>query len=212
MTSHINLTFDDVLTSLLEEAVTPTHAELLVWTRRYPQFAEELAHYFAEWSVEIELADEDVARSREEHFENVGVSHALNLLHARRAGTSSVQKPASTIAILCRAAGLTFALLAEKAGLDEELVMKLDRGRIAVSGIPRRLATTLATLLEVRIEDIWRALSLPPRATSRGALQKSRGPAQILTETFEQAINASTLPSDKRAAWLLSVHEGTGPP
>lgn len=208
-----NLTFDDVMTFILEENVTPSHEHLLQWIRRYPQFSEELADYFAEWAVHEEMDGEKVAEARSERFTNIGVSHALNLLHLRKAKAVPVARAqASTIAQLCKAAGLSLGSLAQRTRLDEELVMKLDFCRIVLGGIPRRLVEMLAATLDVSIAEVWNVLSGPPRATSKGALQKSRQRAQVKTESFEDAIRASDLPLEQKNEWLRSIDEGTGPP
>lgn len=213
MITDPNLTFDDIVIFLLEENVVPTHEHLVQWIRRYPQFSEELADYFAEWAVQEEMGDDDVAESRSERFTNVGVSHALNILHARKAKvTPAPETKAMTLAQLCKAAGLSFASLGQRIGLDEELVMKLELCRIVLSGIPRRLVRRLAETLGVSIAEIWHVLSAPPRVTSKGGLQKSRHRAQIKTESFEDAIRASSLSLETRNEWLRSIDEGTGPP
>lgn len=216
MTTDPNLTFDDVVISLLEENVAPTHEHLVHWIRRYPQFSEELADYFAEWAVQEELAgEEEVVEARSERFTNVGVSHALNLLHARKPKAALVRAPetkAMTLAQLCKGAGLSLASLAQRVRLDEETVMKLDLCRIVLGGIPRHLAEFLATTLGVSTAEIWHVLSAPPRATSKGALQKSTRRAQIKTESFEDAIRSSSLPLEVKNEWLRSIEEGTGPP
>ncbi|AUW47161.1 hypothetical protein [Rhizobium leguminosarum] len=213
MTTDQNVTFDDVLTFLLEEDVTPSHENLLQWIQRYPQFSDDLTNYFAEWAVQAETGDEEIVQSRSERFVNIGVSHALNLLHARKANAvPSARAQARTLAQFSRAVGLTFASLAAKVRLDEEIVTKLDLCRIPVASIPTVLATMLSELLKVGVEEVWRALSLPPRATSPRALQKSRGPAQVRTESFKDAITASAMPPEQKEEWLRSIEKGTGPP
>nr|WP_314092330.1 hypothetical protein [uncultured Shinella sp.] len=215
MTTDPNLTFDDVVLFLLEENVAPTHEHLVHWIRRYPQFSEELADYFAEWAVQEELAGEEVVEARLERFTNAGVSHALNLLHARKQKAALLRAPetkAMTLAQLCKGAGLSLASLAQRVRLDEETVMKLDLCRIVLGGIPRRLAELLATTLVVPTAEIWHVLSASPRATSKGALQKSKRRAHIKTESFEDAIRSSSLPLEVKNEWLRLIDEGTGPP
>lgn len=215
MKSDTNLTFDDVVTFLLEEDVTSTHDNLVVWTQRYPQFADELADYFAEWAVQEEADDDGISDARSEHFTNVGVSHALNLLHTRKQEVPLVRAPetkAMSLAQLCKRAGRTLASLGQHVRLDEETVMKLDLCRIVLDTIPRVLIDRVATALGTLPSEIWSVLSAPPRATSKGALQKSRHRPQIKTESFEEAIRSSTLPPEQKAEWLRSLDEGVGPP
>ncbi|MBX5133309.1 hypothetical protein HJB80_11660 [Rhizobium lentis] len=210
------MTFDDIVTFLLEEKVTPTHQQLVQWIDRYPQFAEELSDYFAEWAVREEMGDDDeVAEPRSERFANIGVSHALNLLHVRKPKAALVhaaESKATTLAQLCKGAGLSLTSLADRVRLDEEILMKLDLSRIVAGSIPRRVANMLAMTLGASTAEIWHILSASPRPTSKGALQKSRQRAQVRTESFEDAIRSSSLPSELRNEWLRSIDEGTGPP
>lgn len=213
MTTDQNVTFEDVLTFLLEEEVTPIHANLMIWIARYPSFADELTDYFAEWAVQSEMDGVETEQFRSEHFANIGVSRALNVLHARqiKVASSTVQQP-RTLAQLSRAVNMTFAALAEKVGVDEEIITKLDLCRIPAKEIPRRLVDSLAQFLSATIDEIWNSLSFAPRPTSARALQKSRKPAVIKTETFEEAIEASSMPRAQKDAWLRSINQGTGPP
>lgn len=215
MMTDPTMTFDDIVTFLLEEKVTPTHQQLVQWIDRYPQFADELSDYFAEWAVREEMCDDEVVESRSERFANIGVSHALNLLHARK--PKAVLVPAAegkttTLAQLCKGAGLSLASLADRVRLDEEILMKLDLSRIVVGSIPRRVVSMLATTLGTSAAEIWHILAASPRPTSKGALQKSQRRAQVKTESFEDAIRSSSLPLELRNEWLRSIDEGTGPP
>ncbi|OCJ08641.1 hypothetical protein A6U86_27390 [Rhizobium sp. AC27/96] len=213
MTTNQNVTFDDVLTFLLEEEVTPTHANLMHWIARYPSFANELTDYFAEWAVQSEMGDAETEQSRVERFANIGVSRALNLLHARQVKSASMTvKQPRTLAQLSGAVNMTFAALADVVGIDEEIITKLDLCRIPAKEIPRNLAESLAHFLNATIHEIWTSLSFAPRPTSARALQKSRKPAVIKTETFKEAIEASSMSPAQKDAWLRSINQGTGPP
>lgn len=211
--------FDDVLVAMLDEDVEPTHDQLLVWIDRFPHLAEDLADYFAAWAVQLE-AEESTARINAEHFANIGVSHALNLLHTRqaRARSAAASSAASVhasrrLSAIASSRGLDDRQLADRVGLDEPLIMKLDRGRISpISDIPRRLVERLSQALGEAATEIWAAIQMGPTAASQGAMLKSKGRAVIAVESFSQAIEASSLSPEKKAEWLAATAEATGPP
>src|SRR5258706_8966392 len=142
MTVSEKITFDDVLEAMLNEEVAPTHEALLEWTVRFPAFANDLSKYFAVWAVQSEEGDSFEIPAFE-HFANRGVSQALNLLHAQKAANSALG--VVRLSAMAKKRGLSDSDLATRVGVDEAIIMKLDRGRIApASGIPRLLIQRLA--------------------------------------------------------------------
>jgi hypothetical protein len=80
-------------------------------------------------------------------------------------------------------------------------VMKLDLRRIS-SPRPMELFRRLGNALDVPPAHVIAAATGPPISSSRGNLRKAKGPIQVLTGSFEQAIKGSTLPDDMKAYWL----------
>ena len=50
MTHHVErINLEDVLDAYVSEVQTPSHAALVEWIRRYPQFAQELTDFTVAW-------------------------------------------------------------------------------------------------------------------------------------------------------------------
>lgn len=206
-----NPTFDDVLALMTEEeAIVPNHEVLVRWIGRFPHFADELTDYFAALAFQLE-EEADVHQLDAEHFANLAVSEAMNLLHAR----DSVQEDEKPVRLtkLVERAGLTQEGVAARVGIDLETFIKLDRCRIQpINGIPRLLVERFALTLQTNIRQIWAAISLPMAASSRSGLLRSHRSPQVRSEAWEEAITGSSLPEAEKASWLRATREGTGPP
>ncbi|MBN9306914.1 MAG: hypothetical protein BGO82_05580 [Devosia sp. 67-54] len=211
MTRPEPTTFDDVLALMLEDGeIVPSYESLEIWSKRYPAFTDELADFFASLAFQAE-EDGDAPSLDVEHFANLAVSEALNRLHSLEATANSASP--LRLSQMAHNAGLSDADVASRVGIDDEMFMKLDRGRIVpVEGIPRLLARSFAAVLAVAIDEIWMALALPKMASSRPGLLKSRKKAQLATETFEEALSRSSLSDTDKATWRRAIAEGTGPP
>lgn len=207
-----HLTFDDVLDTLLEDRISPTHENLVIWTARFPEFSDELADFFANWAVQ-DAFDIVGAPENAEHLANNGVSYALNLLHAQSVGATNVaieiKSAPARLLQLAKKVGLSAVQLATKVGVDEHVVLKLDKGRIRpLSEIPRRLFVACADALQESTAAIQAALSMAPVVASAGGLRKAKDKAVIATETFDAAIRKSSLQEHEKQAWLLDQDRG----
>lgn len=204
-----NLTFDDILSIIHEEGeIVPSHEILMAWIGRYPEFGDELTDYFA--ALAFQLAEtSDVPQLDAEHFANLAVSEAMNLLHAR----DSARDTPVRLSKLVEQAGLSQESVASKIGIDMEIFIKLDRCRIQpINGIPRQLVESFALTVQTSIRQIWAAVSLPMVASSRSSLLRSHQRPQVLSETWEEAITVSSLPEPEKERWRRAAREGTGPP
>lgn len=72
---------EDVLDALMLEEPDPSYNALLRWSERYPEHRSALTSFFATWATQAELPQEPVGD--EERLANLGVSHALDILHRR---------------------------------------------------------------------------------------------------------------------------------
>ncbi len=202
--THIDRpTADDVILDLLVEGVVPTHENLVAAIAAYPQHRDALVDFFATLGVQSQLGPETVSDGcAKERFANIGVSRVMGLRHRR--SQQHVERRASPPARLSRLArqrGLDEASLAARVDLDEGLVMKLDLRRIRHPW-PMKLFERLGVELEVPPAHVIAAATGPPIASSRGNLRKARGEIQVDTESFEEAIRASSLSEDLKAYWL----------
>jgi hypothetical protein len=76
------ISLEDVLDAMMLEESEPSDAALVRWAKRYPQYSDELARYFATWSLQEILAKlPDPAAVNEESLIARGVSFAFDLVN-----------------------------------------------------------------------------------------------------------------------------------
>jgi hypothetical protein len=206
-------TADDVILDLLVDGVEPTHENLTVAIAAYPQHRDALVVFFANLAVQTALENEATLSGCDvEQFANIGVSRVLAGRHdapgqtsttgvCRKNGEYEAESPPPRLSQLIRASGLSEDQVAVRVGLDSGLMMKLDRRRI-VGRRPMEMFRRIADELRVPPAYVIASATGAPIASSRGNLRKAKGQIQIETETFDVAINASTLSDDLKTFWL----------
>ena len=190
--------FDELLDWIGTEETEPSYEALARWCARFPQHADALTQYFATWAIQEEeplILSLDVER-----LANRAVSHALNLLHEEHQHSKTAQT-LPTLSTAARARGMTDAQLAAQCGLDETMLVKLARRRIPLATIPQLCCARLQEALALPFEDIFERLRGPPLAASAGTRLKSQQKPVMRTETFSEALEASTLPEADKAVW-----------
>lgn len=204
-------TADDVILDLLIDGIEPTHENLVVAVAAYPQHRDALIAFFANLAVQTALKDEPAPSGcSAEQFANIGVSRVLARRHEapggvdHRSGEIEAESMPPRLSQLIRASGLTEDQVAVRVGLDTGLMMKLDRRRI-VGRRPKEMFRRIAGELGMPPAHVIASATGTPISSSRGNLRKAKGPIKIETETFEVAINASTLSDDLKAFWLRQL-------
>lgn len=214
-------TADDVILDLLIDGVEPTHENLVVAIAAYPQHRDALVAFFANLAVQTALKDEPAPSGCSvEQFANIGVSRVLARRHEApgqaltgvddRSGEIETKSMPPRLSQLIRASGLTEDQVAVRVGLDAGLMMKLDRRRI-VGRRPLEMFRRIAGEIRMPPAHVIASATGTPIPSSRGNLRKAKGPIKIETETFEVAINASTLSADLKAFWLQRLADADEP-
>jgi len=209
-------TADDVILDLLVDGVKPTHENLMVAVAAYPQHRKALMTFFANLAVQTALKDETASSERSlERFANIGVSRVLARRHdapiqassgVHRSEEQKAELSPARLSQLIRARELTEGEVAFRVGLDSGLMMKLDHRRIA-GRQPMEMFRRIADELRIPPAHVIASVTGAPIASSRGNLRKAKGQIKIETETFEAAINASTLSDDLKAFWLQRLRD-----
>ena len=214
-------TADDVILDLLIDGVEPTHENLVVAIAAYPQPRDALVAFFANLAVQTALKDEPAPSSCSvEQFANIGVSRVLVRRHEAPGQTSTdiddtsgeveIKSMPPRLSQLIRARGLTEDEVAVRVGLDAGLMMKLDRRRI-VGRRPLEMFRRIAGEIRLPPAHVIASATGAPIPSSRGNLRKAKRPIKIETETFDVAINASTLSDDLKAFWLRQLADSDEP-
>jgi hypothetical protein len=137
-----NMSLEDVLDALMLEEQEPSYAALVRWSKRYPQYRDELTRYFATWSLQRLRAEDpepDPVVVDEEKLVARTVDYALDL--ARRQGRLA---PAASIEPLSSfdQLMLTAVYLLRGAGYSVNISDKVSD----MSGKPASLGATFASL------------------------------------------------------------------
>ena len=214
-------TANDVILDLLVDGVEPTHENLMVAIAAHPQHRDALVTFFANLAVQTALNEEPTPSGcSAEQFANIGVSRVLAHRHDAprlastnvdyKSGELETKSMTPRLSQLIRASGLTEDQVAVRVGLDSGLMMKLDRRRI-VGRRPMEIFRRIADELRIRPAHVIASVTGAPITSSRGNLRKAKGEIKIETETFDVAINASTLSDDLKAFWLQRLADKDEP-
>jgi len=137
-----NMTLEDVLDALMLEEQEPSYAALVRWSKRYPQYRDELTRYFATWSLQrLRAADPepDPVVVDEEKLVARTVSYALDL--ARQQGRLAPAAPIEPLSSFDQLM-LTAVYLLRGAGYSVNISDKVS----GISGKPASLGATFASL------------------------------------------------------------------
>jgi len=90
------LSLEDVLDTLMLDEPKPSYDALLRWQRRYPQYREELADFFAAWSIQsFHAGQPPKVQINEAQLVQKGVEHAMEIL--RRQGRIASSSEIATL-------------------------------------------------------------------------------------------------------------------
>src|SRR5205814_2330728 len=117
----------------------PTHANLIEWIRKYPQFEKELTEFTVSWSVMETLPEpEEPDKNLEDSLMLKGVSLIQNLLYEmeqeQKASKGEVRRFRG-ISNERQKANLSLKKTAEDLRLSPGLTTKLDQGYIQPASI-----------------------------------------------------------------------------
>jgi len=193
---------EEVLNAVMVEEPEPNYDVLLRWSERYPEHREALARFFATWAIQREMPTSPSID--ESQLASLAVSKALNILNQQESRTSAANRKAQENRLLgvCRAAGISAQQLADRVGLDQSIIAKLDLRRI--SEIPQICVKRIADALHTSVDSVRPLITGPPLLPA-GARYKSRTRPRPEMEDFAASIRSSSLSRDLQKFWLDAV-------
>ena len=199
MTSNNLAERDEVLFEFHRQCIRPTAEQIVEWTERYPQFADDIREHAAarlDWAAWDELPalepDEDlIARGR---------SRALNALHDARAAQQAAASEAASFQELMQARGTTVAALARDLDIERGVIADLTGGRM-LPPLGARFADALAKALDASTAAIGAALTRACQ-TPRLGLAKATGQPRIVQRPYADIIRSSGMSPDRKSYWL----------
>lgn len=195
-----NIDRDAVLFAFHRECERPSAAQIIEWTERYPEFAEDIRAHAA---VRLDRAPEheDIEIEPDETLLARGRSRALNAVYqARQEAGAGQTASAPTWQKMLGAKGFTVPQLARQINIDRMVLAELAAGRMRLP-IGVRLADALTGALDVSIASLNTAVEQLVAAPRLGHAKADRAPT-IHTRSYEEIIRASNMPHSLKRYWL----------
>lgn len=191
---------NEVLFAFHEACEHPTAEFIAEWTKRYPEFAEDIiahAEHQLAWEAQPELQvrepdEADVARNW---------SWTLNAMYeAEKAQPPASETSTETFSQLLERQGLTIPSLARKLDIDRLVIGELNAGRMRLP-IHERLLSALANALGKGKEDLQSILSLTQSTPALGNAKAETTPV-VHQQSYEDIVLESEMSIEKKNYWL----------
>lgn len=192
---------DEVLFAFHQACDNPTAEQVNEWTRRYPQYADDIREHAAvraQWAAD---SQEHNAQPDESLLAR-GRSQALNLLHSARQESAAAQNVSEkTWPQAVSAAGFDIPRLARCINIDRMVVAELNAGRMRLP-LGRRLSDALTDVLGISTAWLERAVSDLLAGPRRLGHAKADEAPTINTRSYAEVIRASPMSDDDKRYWL----------
>jgi hypothetical protein len=192
---------DQVLLAFHQACEVPSARDVIAWTEKYPEFADDIREHAAilrDWAAEDDIPD----RLPDESAMTAARSRALSALRSARSALTEEARPAEAAAFsaMIESKGVTIPALARAFDIDRTVIAALVSGRMHAP-IGRRFVEAWESFFEVTRTTFDRALDLA-LAQPRLGHAKSGQPA-IITRSYEDIVRSSTtMSADRKSYWL----------
>lgn len=192
---------DEVLFAFHRECAIPTLNQIINWTQRYPEFADDIrahAGIMRDWAANEEAEEEVV----DELMMNRARSRALNAIYnAQAVEQDNIQAaPETTFDQLLSGAGLDTRQLGRAIDIGRDVLSDLLRGRMSPPIGPRLVKALLDQLNATRAQ-FDRALAYAQSHPSMGHAKASQQPT-IIQCSYEESIRRSSMSPERKSYWL----------
>lgn len=202
MTRHTNphAARDQVLCAFHEAYDSPTAEQILEWTRRYPEFADDIRAHAAiarDWAARKSLPAEkpdDLMVAR-------GHSRVLNALYnAAIAAAESEPEPCESFQQLLAARGTDLPQLARQLDIGRSALADMVNGGM-LAPVGKRLIDAITTALRITGQQFDAALKLALNAPRVGHAKAESMP-KVIPRSYEDIIRNSNMSPERVAYWL----------
>jgi hypothetical protein len=226
-------TLTDVLEAYAASENGPSRTTLPEWVRRYPQYEQQLMEFTARWGLLKWLPDrDDDDEVDEETLVLRGMSTVQAVLFRRQSNIElehpsieeqpvqmrdgprdiprdipvDVERPIAGLLREGKRLGITADDLAERVGVSDSILRKLDRRLINPASIPTRISQDLGLALNCGVAQITSYVQLPPTFAPGAQHRASQAPAlPTVQEDFFDAVRHDRTLTEERRAQLLSL-------
>jgi hypothetical protein len=193
---------DEVLFAFHEACSRPTADDIITWTHRFPQFADDIRAHAAA-SRDHAAREGFAVPEPDETMLARGFSIALNALHnAEEAARSTDQSSSSVQSFYQMAAARSTDVpqLARDLDIDRSVLAALFNGWMTPP-IGRRLVNTLVAALLITRDAFDRALQAALRAPRLGYAKAQQAPT-IIPRSYAEIIRDSSMPPERQRFWV----------
>jgi transcriptional regulator with XRE-family HTH domain len=188
---------DAVLFSFHEAFERPTAAQIIEWTERYPEFADDIRAHAA---IAREWADAEgvIPAEADESLLADGYSRALDLMHKASKSTSEAHRSFQDI---IAARGMTVPQVARAIGIDRGIIADLFGGRM--SGPIRKVFLDPVTEVLTISRDAFARLHQNALTNPTLGLAKATHAPSIVVRSYDEIIRTcDDLTKEEKKKWL----------
>ena len=192
---------DEVLFAFHRECTCPTVDQIIDWTQRYPEFADDIRAHAAiirDWAADEGSDEEEV----NELMLNRARSRALNAIYHAQVAAQLEASPDNELTFdqLLSAAGLSTPQLSRALDIGRDALSDLFRGRMRPP-IGQRLVSALVEELVATEAQINRALAHALANPAIGQASAKQQPT-VIQRSYEEIIRSSTMSPERKSYWL----------
>lgn len=194
---------DEVLFAFHEACPRPTAEELIDWTNRYPQFAEDIRAHAAvarDWDARHELTVEEPSETELAR----AYSRALNALYKADTEAAAGASDGEYFQDILAVRGMDVPALARQIGGDigirRSVIADLISGRMRPP-VGRRFLDAFCRVLAITRDRFSAALE-KALATPRYGLAKSDTAPTVNARSYEEVVRDSGMTDDQIRYWL----------
>ncbi|HEY2593922.1 MAG TPA: hypothetical protein VGK33_08480 [Chloroflexota bacterium] len=187
------------------------YALLRDWTARYPEYAQQLAEFAADETLERYAAATPAAVD-DERLLQVALDAAQGVLERARAERPPVvvaQAALPGLMARAREVGLNIRELADRSQLSVTLVGLLDRRLVRFASIPREVVDALATALQTQAASVAQYLQQGPSFAPSASFRAEAAPELPPQQDFAEAVRQDPTLDENRRASLLRLSPPT---
>ena len=191
---------DEVLSAFHQACERPTAIQIIEWTKRYPEFADDIRAHAA---VRLDRAagSDDVDLEPDETMLARGRSRALNAVYnARRDTAASNAACESSWPQMLSAAGFTIPQLARRIQINRMVLAELAAGRMRLP-VGVRLVQALTSVLGVTSDTLERVVTQLIAQPRLGHAKADQKPT-VLSRSYEEIIRDSSMSDERKNYWL----------
>lgn len=191
---------DEVMFAFHEACEHPTAEQIMEWTSRYPEYAEDIiAHAEHQLSGKAQLDLHDIEPDEADIARNW--SWTLNAIYdAEKAGSLAATTGGETFSQLLEKAGFTIPALARCIEIDRLVLGELNAGRLRLP-IDTRLLEALSKALGRAASELEQSIARTLSAPMLGNAKASNRP-EVHTQSYEDVILSSDMSAEKKNYWL----------